>query len=170
MKKLIMKHQRNSLIMARPYSFVSLLAVVCALFTFNVSKAINKIGQVKADSVYLKVDKQPSFTGGNDALIRFLEKNLKYPTEMENRGVQGRVIVQFIVEKDGSLTDVTALKGPGHGSSEEAVRVMKLSPKWQPGYIGKEVVRTQVKMAVPFVIKAVDPRQSTSGIKVINGG
>jgi protein TonB len=78
--------------------------------------------------------------------------------------------VQFIVEKDGALTDVKALRGPGHGSSEEAVRVMKRSPNWQPGYKDGHAVRTLVKMPVNFVLMKIDPRQQPAGIKVINGG
>jgi TonB family protein len=175
-----MTHQRKQMFRTMySYSFAALLATVCA---FNNSKANNKPAHVvylpvaiattvaEGDSVYVKVDKQPSFTGGADALTKFLLKNLKYPTEMENREIEGRVIVQFIVEKDGALTDVKALRGPGHGSSEEAVRVMKRSPNWQPGYKDGHAVRTLVKMPVNFILQKIDPRQQTSGIKVINGG
>jgi TonB family protein len=89
---------------------------------------------------------------------------------MEKRDIEGKVIVQFIVEKDGALTNIQALRGPGLGSSEEAVRVMKLSPKWQPGYKDGQAVRTQIKMPVSFVLKKADPRLQPSGIKLINGG
>lgn len=153
---------------------VLLMAVLC-IVNINYSKASaivhSAADTTKSDSVYLKVDKLPSFTGGNENIAKFLQKTIKYPAEMEKREIQGRVIVQFIVEKDGTLTDIQALKGLGYGSSEEAVRVMKLSPKWQPGYKDGQPVRTQLKMPVSFVLKKADPNQQpSSGIKLINGG
>ncbi len=72
--------------------------------------------------------------------------------------VQGKVIVQFIVEKDGSLTNIKAIKGPGGGTSEEAVRVMQKSPKWQPGIKDGKPVRVQFAAPITFVYKFEEPK------------
>ncbi|MES2378568.1 MAG: energy transducer TonB [Bacteroidota bacterium] len=113
---------------------------------------------LQTDSVYFKVDEQPSFPDGAKAFVRFLSSNIKYTKQMKLTQVQGKVIVQFIVEKDGSLTNIKAIKGPGGGTSEEAVRVMQKSPKWQPGIKDGKPVRVQFAAPITFVYKFEEPK------------
>lgn len=100
--------------------------------------------------VYVAVQIQPSFPGGEAAYADFLKKNIKYPTEAKQRDVTGRVFLQFIVEMDGSLSNIVTLRDPGYGLGAEAVRVMKLSPKWKPGSQNGRLVRVQFTVPINF--------------------
>ena len=93
-------------------------------------------------------EKQPQYPGGENARISFLRENIKYPEEAMKKGVSGKVFVSFVVELDGSITEVLVMRGIGSGCDEEAVRVIKLMPKWTPGMVkGKEV---RVKYVLPI--------------------
>jgi TonB family protein len=102
------------------------------------------------DKTFIAVEKEPEFPGGVTAFGEFLGKNIKYPVEMRQKNIQGRVIITFIVEKDGSLSNIQAVKSPGYGSSEEAIRVMSLSPKWEPGYQNGKAVRVAYTVPINF--------------------
>lgn len=102
------------------------------------------------DGVYVAVEHPAEFPGGIDAFYAYLQANIHYPQQAVHDGVQGRVYVTFIVEKDGSLTDVKVLRGIGDGCDEEAVRVIKASPKWTPGTQNGKVVRQQYTVPVHF--------------------
>ena len=103
--------------------------------------------------VFTLVEEYPSFNGGDKAFIVFVQKNLSYPEKARRMGLEGRVFVQFIVEKDGLLTNVTVLRGLRGGCNEEAVRVMQNSPKWLSGKQRGRAVRVQ--MVVPIVFKFI---------------
>lgn len=75
----------------------------------------------------------PRFPGGNDALMRYLSKNLRYNSTAIEFGISGRVFISFVVQADGSISEVKVLKGLGYGLDEEAVRVVKVMPRWLPG-------------------------------------
>jgi TonB family protein len=100
--------------------------------------------------VFAAVEQAPSFPGGFDAFYKFLARNTVYPAAMRANNIQGKVIVTFVVEKDGSLSNVRALRGPGYGANEEAVRVVSLSPKWTPGNQNGRAVRVQFTTAIMF--------------------
>ncbi len=100
--------------------------------------------------VFAAVEQAPSFPGGFDAFYKFLARNTVYPAAMRANNVQGKVIVTFVVEKDGSLSNVRALRGPGYGANEEAVRVVSLSPKWTPGNQNGRAVRVQFTTSIMF--------------------
>jgi len=100
--------------------------------------------------VFAAVEQSPSFPGGLDAFYKFLARNTVYPAEMRANNIQGKVIVTFVVEKDGSLSNVRALRGPGYGANEEAVRVVSLSPKWTPGNQNGRTVRVQFTTSIMF--------------------
>jgi len=82
----------------------------------------------------------------------YLSKKIQYPAAAKEAGTQGRVIVQFVVEKDGSLTDIKVVRGPGNGLDEEAVRVMKLAPKWKHGVQNGKPVRVQFTIPINFTL------------------
>lgn len=97
------------------------------------------------------VDQQPSFPGGTNALNTFIASNLKYSVVAQENGIQGRVIVKFIVEKDGSISNVEVDRSVDPGLDNEAMRVVKAMPKWIPGQINGKAVK--VECSHPFVFR-----------------
>ncbi|MES2268237.1 MAG: TonB family protein [Bacteroidota bacterium] len=100
--------------------------------------------------VFTEVEHSPSFPGGEKAFYQYLAKNLKYPAGAVKNNVQGRSILTFVVEKDGSLSDIKVVRALGSGTDEEAVRVLKASPKWVPGVQNKRKVRVQYSVPINF--------------------
>jgi len=96
------------------------------------------------------VEQMPEFPGGYAAFAKYLQRNLHYPHSASENGIMGRVFVNFIVEKDGSLTDISVSKGIGFGCDEEAVRVLKKSPKWSAGIQNKQKVRVMFTIPIVF--------------------
>ena len=107
--------------------------------------------KVEETKVFDVVEEMPQFPGGQAALLEYLAKNIKYPVVAEENGVQGRVIVTFVVERDGSITDVKVVKSVDPSLDKEAARVVKSMPKWQPGKQNGSAVR--VKYTVPVTFK-----------------
>ncbi len=107
--------------------------------------------QVEENKVFDVVEQMPSFPGGMGALMSWLGQNIKYPVIAAENGVQGRVIVQFVVEKDGSITDVKVAKSVDPSLDKEAARVVSSMPKWTPGKQNGSAVR--VKYTVPVTFK-----------------
>lgn len=104
-----------------------------------------------ADEIFTIVENQPVPTGGQTGFNRYIQKNLKYPKQAHRMGVEGKVFVQFVVEKNGSITDVKVIRGIGAGCDEEAIRVIKKSPKWTPGKQRGKAVK--VRMVLPITFK-----------------
>ena len=100
--------------------------------------------------VFDVVEEMPQFPGGQAALLEYLSKNIKYPVVAEENGVQGRVIVTFVVERDGSITDVKVVKSVDPSLDKEAARVVKSMPKWQPGKQNGSAVRVKYTVPVTF--------------------
>jgi TonB family protein len=100
--------------------------------------------------VFTAVEQSPSFPGGGDAFARYIAKNIKYPAEARKNKVEGRTVLTFVVEKDGSLSGITVLRSLGSGTDEEAVRVIKNSPKWKPGVQNGRLVRVQYSVPINF--------------------
>lgn len=104
-----------------------------------------------ADEIFDVVEDQPEFPGGETALYKYLGEQIKYPTQARRMGIEGRVYVQFVVDQEGRITDVQAVRGIGAGCDEEAVRVVKSMPRWDPGRQRGRAVK--VKMIVPITFK-----------------
>ena len=104
-----------------------------------------------SNKVFDVVEEMPSFPGGQGALMAFLSSNIKYPVVAQENGVQGRVIVGFVVERDGSITDVKIMRSVDPSLDREAQRVVKAMPKWKPGKQNGSAVR--VKYTVPVVFR-----------------
>ncbi|WPP51619.1 energy transducer TonB [Catalinimonas niigatensis] len=104
-----------------------------------------------SDEIFMVVEDQPEPQGGIQAFYEYVSKNMKYPSQARRMGVEGKVFVQFVVNTDGSLTDVQAIKGIGAGCDEEAVRVIQGAPKWKPGKQRGRAVR--VRMVLPITFK-----------------
>lgn len=105
------------------------------------------------DEIFVGVESQPSFPGGDIARIRFLYENIQYPAMAKETGIQGRVYITFVVERDGSITDVRLLKGIGGGCDEESIRVVKAMPKWIPGKQRERPVRVQFVLPIKFTLR-----------------
>ena len=103
------------------------------------------------DVVFVAVEKSPEFPGGTDALYKFISKNLNYPASAKESGIQGRVICQFTVNKDGSIVDVVVVRGVDPDLDREATAVIKKMPKWSPGEQSHKKVRC--KFTLPIVFK-----------------
>ena len=101
------------------------------------------------NGVFARVEKESEFPGGRQGWINFLTENLVYPTKAQKRGIQGTVVVQFIVNKDGSLTDIEAISGPEELRSA-AVKAMKKSPKWIPAEQSGKKVKSYKKQPIAF--------------------
>ena len=122
----------------------------------TVLKAVEEIAQPEPkreeeNKVFDVVEQMPSYPGGMGALMSWLSQNIKYPTVAAENGISGRVIVQFVVERDGSITDVRVARGVDPYLDKEATRVVKMMPHWIPGKQNGAPVR--VKYTVPVVFK-----------------
>ena len=102
------------------------------------------------NKVFDVVEQMPSFPGGNAALMNYLSSNIKYPVIAEENGIQGRVIVQFVVGKDGSISNVHVAKSVEPSLDKEAVRVAKSMPKWIPGKQNGQAVNVKYTLPVTF--------------------
>lgn len=107
----------------------------------------------EAEKVFDVVEQMPTFPGGNEALFAFLSKNIRYPAVAEENGVQGRVIVTFVVERDGSITDVKVIKSVDPSLDKEAMRLVKSMPNWIPGKQNGQAVRVKFTLPVTFQLQ-----------------
>ncbi|MBQ4393410.1 MAG: energy transducer TonB [Prevotella sp.] len=105
---------------------------------------------VEETKVFDVVEQMPSFKGGDAALMEWLSKNIKYPVIAEENSIQGRVVATFVVERDGSITDVKIVKSVDPSLDKEAVRVLKSMPKWIPGKQNGQAVRVKYTVPVTF--------------------
>jgi TonB family protein len=133
--------------------------VLILFFTFNLSTTlwaqVNLDSLPEYDCIYFVLD-DPEFPGGDSARRAFITNNLQYPDTAKMYHVEGVVYASFIVEKDGSLSSFSILRGLGWGCDEEAIRVMKLMPKWRPATRRGEHIRVQMNMPIRFEIEAKD--------------
>lgn len=109
-------------------------------------------GDAQEEEIFVFVEDQPGYPGGDEARLTYLRDNIKYPEMAKESGVQGTVYVTFVVEKDGSISNVKILRGIGGGCDEEAVRVIKNMPKWSPGKQRGRPVRAQFNMPIRFIL------------------
>ena len=105
------------------------------------------------DEIFQVVEQDPEFPGGSDAIFKFIQQNLKYPQLAKENNITGRVFVQFVVEKDGSVSNVRAMRDPGGGLGKEAERVVKSMPKWTPGKQRGKAVRAYFTLPINFVLQ-----------------
>ncbi|WP_131536992.1 energy transducer TonB [Pedobacter nototheniae] len=98
------------------------------------------------------VDEYPEFAGGMNAWSKYIQRNLRYPYQAQEDNIQGKVFISFVVEKDGSITDVKVVRGIGYGCDEEAVKVIKKSPLWKAGKNKGMPVRVRYNMPINFTI------------------
>ena len=105
---------------------------------------------VEETKIFTVVEQMPLFPGGDAALMAYLRDNIHYPTVAAENGVQGRVVVGFVVERDGSITDVNVLRSVDPSLDREAMRVVKGMPRWTPGKQNGSAVRVKYQVPVTF--------------------
>ncbi len=109
------------------------------------------VEEEEEEVIFMVVESMPEFPGGQQALFKYLADNVKYPVIAQENGIQGRVICQFVVNKDGSIVDVVAVRSSGETSlDKEAIRVIKSMPKWKPGKQRGKPVRVKYTVPVNF--------------------
>lgn len=124
-----------------------LIALLISTISFGQTDSIQK------EKALVVVEKMPEFKGGDNARNKFIQKNIKYPQEAYKAKIGGTSYINFIVEKDGSLSEIRVLKGVKDcpACDAEAIRVIGLMPKWIPGEQGGRVVRTMFNIPIKFV-------------------
>ena len=128
------------------------LMTTCCLTTVLAQKTVVSQKDQKEEPFDV-VEDMPAFPGGMEAMIQFISNNIQYPADAQKQKVDGRVLVNFVVEKDGSITEVKVIKPTFPSLDAEAVRVVKAMPKWKPGYQKGQAVRVQFTMPINFSLK-----------------
>jgi len=105
------------------------------------------------DEVFTVVEQMPEFPGGQDAMMTFLRSNLQYPIMAKEAGVQGKVICAFVVDQEGQINEVTVLRGIGHGCDQEAIRVIRSMPRWNPGRQNGQKVKVKFHLPISFKLQ-----------------
>ncbi len=110
--------------------------------------------EIEDDQPFIKVEKMPSFQGGDLNKFRnWVQERVRYPQIAQENGVSAKVVLSFVVEKDGTLTNIEVLQSPDRSLADEAVRVLKTSPKWEPGQQRNQPVRVKYTLPVDFRIQ-----------------
>ncbi|HJA98806.1 MAG TPA: energy transducer TonB [Candidatus Alistipes avicola] len=119
----------------------------------SISVAPPKEEEIVEEPIFVVAEKMPSFMGGDLTTFRtWVQQRLKYPAIAQEYGISGQVILEFVVEKDGTLSNIVVLRTPDNSLSEEAIRVLKTSPKWEPGLQRNKPVRVKYTLPVIFRI------------------
>ena len=160
---MLFKNQSKQSVVAR---LLLLIPVIMISFAFQSAKQLgedfisedstNETYSINQDSIFKKPDVMPKFEGGMDDLYRFIGKNYMYPAEAQKANVQGRLLYSFVVERDGSLVDIKLIQDIGHGTGEEGLRVLKLSPKWEPGLVNGKPVRVEFTLPIQLNLAPTD--------------
>lgn len=125
--------------------------------TFTLPSAENKVvmeGETKEDNkIFDVVEQQPSFPGGQGALMQWLRDNMKYPTEAAENGIEGRVIVQFVIRKTGDVSDGRVARGVDPSLDKEALRLISIMPKWIPGKQNGKIINVRYTLPITFKLQ-----------------
>ncbi|OCB75562.1 peptidase M56, BlaR1 [Flavobacterium piscis] len=154
-KRLLMMTKKESpiKIVLKVFSVGVVYALLLFVFSTKVTaqKALNK-ADVKEKDLYVlaDVEKLPEFPGGLTEFYKFIGKNFKMSAEANKIKIKGKAYMQFIIEKDGSLSDIKTIKDPGYGLGDEAIRVLKLSPKWTAATQEGKAVRVMYSLPITF--------------------
>lgn len=111
------------------------------------------VGDPDEGKIFTVVEEMPSFPGGEEQLFKYLSNNIKYPPVARENGIQGRVYVTFVVDRDGKIREAKILRGIGGGCDEEALRVVRAMPQWKSGRQNGRAVQVQYNLPVNFTLK-----------------
>ena len=136
----------------------NILAIIVMLTSYSTIQAQvviedNAVVNEDESQIFVFVEEYPEFPNGEENLYKYLGSNIKYPHDALENGIQGTVVVKFVVEKDGSISNVKAVRKIGGGCDEEAVRVVKRMPRWKPGKQSGKPVRTEFTLPIQFKLK-----------------
>lgn len=109
-------------------------------------------GDRKKDTIFKYIEKMPQFPGGDVALARFLQKNLRYPMVAQANDISGKVYAQFVVDKNGAISDIKIVRGLDESCNEETIRILKLMPKWNPGMQNNKACAVYFTLPIHFVL------------------
>ncbi len=127
----------------------------------STSASVSAASSKEEEKVYTVVDKAAEYPGGMNALMTFLASNIRYPENAQKNNVQGRVVVRFVVGKDGKISDAKVMKGVDPELDAEAVKVIMNMPKWEPGEAGGKPVASYFNLPVSFKLHDMTPNDST---------
>jgi periplasmic protein TonB len=148
-----MKTRKNSLNTVSKKLLMVIPMTIMALTLFSLNASAQKSESGMTDGAYQKVDVMPEFPGGDVALLKFIADSTVYPKEAKVKGIQGKVIARFMVKKDGSVSDVSILKGVNPDLDNEAIRVVKLLPKFSPGKLNGKNVPVWFMIPITYALK-----------------
>ena len=141
------------------------IVTLCFATLFALAQKEKTDSSNSADALTWSIDEENAqFPGGEAACFKFINENLRYPAACIEQGIQGRVLVSFTVEKDGSLSDIKTLRSPDPNLTKEAERIIGLMPKWKPARQGNKTVRSKFNIPVVFRLNAEEP-QKTDTVK-----
>lgn len=130
---------------------ILLLGLICAIFTIS---SVNVTAQEKQDAIFVKVDEMPKFKDGDFNTFRtWVMQNVKYPDIAKKEGIQGKVYAEYIIEKDGTVSNVKVIKSDDAKLNQEVLKVVKSSPNWKPGKQNGKLVRVKCVVQVKFALK-----------------
>lgn len=127
------------------------IAIDTKIGTTDEMAAITEGGKTQA--IFVNVEVNPTFPGGLKAFMEYISRNYRFPEEAKVRGIKGKLFLSFIVEKDGSLTDIAVVKDLGFGTGQEAVRLLQQAPKWKPGIQNGRPVRVRYQLPIALQIR-----------------
>ncbi len=113
---------------------------------------LNSGKELHNDSIYFIAELMPAFIDGDEGLLKFMKEHIRYPANARAARTEGTVVVSFIVDRHGALTNIKIIRGIGNGCEEEAVRMIKTMPAWNPGKVKNKSVRVQINLPVKFYI------------------
>ncbi len=161
------RHAIQRLWLALPMALLALLGGNYLLARPMAERILLSQTVADEDPIYETCDQLPEFPGGNDKLITWMMQELKYPKEAEESSIQGRVLVRFIVEKDGSISQPTILRSANPLLDAEALRIVRKMPKWTPGKNKGKSVRVSFVLPVQFALQA--PQTTPQSLYVVDG-
>jgi len=140
-----------------------LLTLIVLTFILSVKAQTNQKGDT-TNRIFSAVERIPEFPGGMNEFYNFLSTNIRYPAISREKGIQGRVIITMVVEKDGTLSNIRVVRGVATDIDNEALRVMGLSPKWKPGIQNGRRVRVQYSVPIAYTLEDVKPVKTKPGL------
>ena len=129
--------------------------ILTAKFNFAQTNDKTTSKETNKEEIFEIVEQMPEFPGGQDAMMQYVQSNLKYPQTAKNKEIQGKVYIEFVVSRTGEIVDVKVLRGVTGAPEleEEAVRVIKAMPKWNPGVQNGKTVPVYFKLPISFTLK-----------------
>ncbi len=131
---------------------VSYLLPVKFTLSANKTSIASKQEEIDGEKVYVAVEQMPQFPGGEDAMRQFIKDNLKYPEKAKKNGIQGVVLVNFVIGRDGKISRIKVMRSVGSGCDEEAIRILEKMPAWKPGKQGGKAVPVAYTIPVKFTL------------------